>query len=101
MLAHTRTVFDQDLTDLARLVGEMGTLVEGQIDRIATAFADDRFALLQDAVQTDETVDKLCTADNHDRTPIPVLINTLSARHLRQCKTAKKLPNGAAPLHRL
>ena len=62
MLAHTRTVFDQDLTDLARLVGEMGTLVEGQIDRIATAFADDRFALLQDAVQTDENVDKLCAA---------------------------------------
>ena len=60
MLAHTRTVFDQDLIDLARLVGEMGTLVEGQIDRIATAFADDRFALLEDAaVQTDENVDEL------------------------------------------
>jgi phosphate transport system protein len=61
MFAHTRTVFDTDLTGLARLVAEMGALVENQLSSISATFAKGEFSLVRDAVEIDEEVDRLCT----------------------------------------
>ena len=62
MLLHTRTVFDADLTELARLIADMGAHVEGQIDSIAAAFAQGQFDRAQNAIHLDEKVDGLCLA---------------------------------------
>jgi PhoU domain len=57
MSAHTRTVFNTDLSDLAQMVAEMGGLAEQQIARALEALAKRNSGLARQVIDRDETLD--------------------------------------------
>jgi phosphate transport system protein len=59
MPAHTRTVFDTDLQDLARMVAEMGGLAERQLAQAFDALAERNVHLARQTISSDVTLDAL------------------------------------------
>jgi phosphate transport system protein len=59
--AHTRTVFDSDLHDLALMVAEMGGLVEQQITQGLNALANRNASLARQVIDRDVAIDALQT----------------------------------------
>jgi phosphate transport system protein len=59
MSAHTRTVFDTDLHDLAKMVAEMGGLAEQQITQALDALTNHDAGLARRVVNRDVTLDAL------------------------------------------
>lgn len=61
MSAHTRTAFDTDLQDLARMVAEMGGVAEQQITQALDAHARRNAAIACQVIDRDATLDAFQT----------------------------------------